>query len=214
MTAKRIVVQKVSKVFGLDAQAGLALLRAGSGKEEILEKTRAVVGLHDVSFDVAEGEIPSSFMGLSGSGKSTMLRCINRLVEPTAGSIVVDGVEVTPSERQLLDSAAAKFGMVFQHFALFPNRTILDNVAYGLEIQKLERSAEPTGAAGDRGRRAQGLGEALPGPAFRRHAAAGGLARALAVDPDILLMDEAVQRPRPADPPRHAGRIARSCSGT
>ena len=84
MTARRIVVREVSKVFGLDAQAGLALLRAGSGKEEILEKTRAVVGLHDVSFDVAEGEI-LVVMGLSGSGKSTMLRCINRLVEPTAG---------------------------------------------------------------------------------------------------------------------------------
>src|SRR5919107_3962422 len=138
---KRIIVRDVSKVFGHDPRAGLALLKGGAGKEEILTRTRAVVGLSGVSFDVAEGEI-LVVMGLSGSGKSTMLRCINRLIEPTAGSITVDGVEVTALPRKdLLQFRRAKFGMVFQHFALFPNRTILDNVAYGLEIQKVERRA-------------------------------------------------------------------------
>jgi glycine betaine/proline transport system ATP-binding protein len=132
-------------------------------------------------------------MGLSGSGKSTMLRCINRLVEPTAGSIAVDGVEVTQlSKKQLLDFRRAKFGMVFQHFALFPNRTILDNVSYGLEIQKLERSARA-----EKAMRAievvglKGWEKSYPGQLSGGMQQRAGLARALAVDADILLMDEA-----------------------
>jgi glycine betaine/proline transport system ATP-binding protein len=192
MAAKRIVVRGVTKVFGVDPRAVLPLLRSGADKTQILEKTQAVVGLHDVSFDVDEGEI-LVVMGLSGSGKSTMLRCINRLVEPTEGSIVVDGVEVTSLSRtQLLQFRRAKFGMVFQHFALFPNRTIFDNVAYGLEIQKVEprlraektlRAIEVVGL--------KGWEKSYPGQLSGGMQQRAGLARALAVDADILLMDEA-----------------------
>ena len=114
MTKERIRVDNVVKLFGDSAQAGLELLRAGKGKDAIHDETGAVLGLHDVSFSVNEGEI-LVVMGLSGSGKSTMLRCINRLIEPTSGSIRVDGTEVTTlNHKQLLEFRRAKFGMVFQ----------------------------------------------------------------------------------------------------
>src|SRR5215208_2298034 len=193
MSAKRIVVRGVTKIFGVAPRAVLPLLRSGADKDEILAKTQAVVGLHDASFDVDEGEI-LVVMGLSGSGKSTMLRCINRLVEPTEGSIVVDGVEVTTlPKKELLEFRRAKFGMVFQHFALFPNRTIFDNVAYGLEIQKVEphiraektlRAIEVVGL--------KGWEKSYPGQLSGGMQQRAGLARALAVDADILLMDEAI----------------------
>ena len=189
---KRIIVRDVSKVFGHDPRAGLALLKGGAGKEEILAKTRAVVGLSGVSFDVAEGEI-LVVMGLSGSGKSTMLRCINRLIEPTEGSIVVDGTEVTAlSTKSLLEFRRHKFGMVFQHFALFPNRTIQENVEYGLEIQRIDRRVRAEKAL-----RAievvglKGWERSYPGQLSGGMQQRAGLARALAVDADILLMDEA-----------------------
>src|SRR3954453_3118928 len=121
MARKRIIVRDVSKVFGHGPSAALARLMAGEDKGKILEQTGAVVGLNRVSFDVSEGEV-LVVMGLSGSGKSTMLRCINRLIEPSAGSILVDGTEVTSlSRKDLLEFRRTKFGMVFQHFALFPN---------------------------------------------------------------------------------------------
>jgi glycine betaine/proline transport system ATP-binding protein len=192
MSSKRIIVRGVSKVFGPDTVTALSLLRSGADKDEILARTRAVVGLRDVSFDVDEGEV-LVVMGLSGSGKSTMLRCINRLIEPTEGSIVVDGVEVTSlSTKDLLRFRRAKFGMVFQHFALFPNRTIFDNVAYGLEVQKIEprlraqktlRAIEVVGL--------KGWEKSYPGQLSGGMQQRAGLARALAVDADILLMDEA-----------------------
>jgi glycine betaine/proline transport system ATP-binding protein len=192
MSAKRIVVRGVTKVFGPNPRAVLPLLRSGADKSEILAKTQAVIGLHNVSFDVDEGEI-LVVMGLSGSGKSTMVRCINRLVEPTEGSILVDGVEVTTlSKRDLLQFRRAKFGMVFQHFALFPNRTIFENVAYGLEIQRVEarlladkamRAIEVVGL--------KGWENSYPGQLSGGMQQRAGLARALAVDADILLMDEA-----------------------
>lgn len=192
MAEKRIIVRDVSKVFAHDPRPALALLGAGEDKDAILAKTGAVVGLDRVSFDVDEGEI-LVVMGLSGSGKSTMLRCINRLIEPSAGSIVVDGTEVTAlSPRDLLEFRRTKFGMVFQHFALFPNRTILDNVAYGLEIQRVPRrervekamrSIEVVGLKGWESK----FPNQLSGGMQQR----AGLARALAVNADILLMDEA-----------------------
>jgi glycine betaine/proline transport system ATP-binding protein len=192
MAKKRIVVRDVSKVFARDPGAALTLLKSGESKDGILAKTSAVVGLNRVSFDVSEGEI-LVVMGLSGSGKSTMLRCINRLVEPSAGSIVVDGTEVTAlSNKNLLEFRRAKFGMVFQHFALFPNRTILENAAYGLEIQRVERRQRTEKAmraieiVGLKGWENKHPSELSGGMQQR-----AGLARALAVDADILLMDEA-----------------------
>lgn len=188
----RIAVQAVSKVFSDQPQKALALLEAGETKDVILERLGTVVGLNRVSFDVAEGEI-LVVMGLSGSGKSTMLRCINRLVEPSAGAIVVDGTDVTGlNQKDLLEFRRHKFGMVFQHFALFPNRTIQGNVEYGLEIQNVPkaRRAEKALAAievvGLKGWEAKYPNQLSGGMQQR-----AGLARALAVDADILLMDEA-----------------------
>ena len=189
---ERIRVTDVVKLFGDEEQSSLTLLNEGVGKDQILERTGAVLGLDKVSFSVEEGEI-LVVMGLSGSGKSTMLRCINRLVEPTAGSIVVDGTEVTSlSKKDLLEFRRAKFGMVFQHFALFPNRTIAENVEYGLEVQgvaKTTRRAKAMEAielVGLKGWDAK-YPTQLSGGMQQR----AGLARALAVDADILLMDEA-----------------------
>ncbi|MBB3952336.1 quaternary amine ABC transporter ATP-binding protein [Aureimonas jatrophae] len=192
MPAERIRVEGVIKLFGERAHEGLDLLRKGAGKDAIRERSGAVLGLDNVSFTVEEGEI-LVVMGLSGSGKSTMLRCLNRLVEPTAGSIRVDGVEVTTlGSKALREFRRQTFGMVFQHFALFPNRTIAENVEYGLEVQgvapaeRRRRALESIELVGLRGWDAK-LPSQLSGGMQQR----AGLARALCVDADILLMDEA-----------------------
>ena len=190
----RIAVRGLTKIFG-EAHAlpgALALAERGTSREEILAQTGCILGLRDVSFDVREGEV-LVVMGLSGSGKSTTLRCINRLVEPSAGQVTVDGVAVNGlGEAELLAFRRRKFGMVFQQFALFPHRSILANVGYGLEVQGVAReereararaAIEQVGLAGyENARPAQ-----LSGGMQQR----AGLARALAVDADILLMDEA-----------------------
>ena len=194
MTEKRprIRVHGLTKIFGDEAGAALSLLQAGQNRADILKATGAVVGLQDVSFDVDEGEI-LIVMGLSGSGKSTCLRCINRLIEPTAGSVLVDDTDVTKlAERELMELRRTRFGMVFQQFALFPHRTILKNVEYGLEIQ---------GVAADRRRDKalaaietvglKGWDQHYPSQLSGGMQQRAGLARALALDPDVLLMDEA-----------------------
>lgn len=189
---ERIRVDQVVKLFGDDEKASLDLLNQGVSKAEIHERTGAVLGLDRVSFGVNEGEI-LVVMGLSGSGKSTMLRCINRLIEPTSGQIQVDGTEITAlSPKALRDFRREKFGMVFQHFALFPNRTIAENVEYGLEIQGVAKPKRRNSAleaielVGLKGWDAKFPHELSGGMQQR-----AGLARALAVNADILLMDEA-----------------------
>lgn len=192
MAQQRIALRGVTKIFGPKPEAALALVRSGAAKDRVLAETGCVVGLHDVDFDVAEGEI-LVVMGLSGSGKSTTLRCINRLVDPTSGSITVDGVSVTGlSRRQLLEFRRKTFGMVFQHFGLLPNRTILGNVEYGLEIQKVAkpkrvemamRAIETVGL--------KGYEQKYPNQCSGGMQQRAGLARALAADAPILLMDEA-----------------------
>ncbi|MBN2232166.1 MAG: glycine betaine/L-proline ABC transporter ATP-binding protein [Deltaproteobacteria bacterium] len=192
MSEKKICVRNVSKVFGPHPERALKLLADGADKEEILEKTGQAVGLADTSFDVYEGEI-LVIMGLSGSGKSTLIRCLNLLNRPTAGSITIDGEELTTAgQDQLLRIRQSKFGMVFQHFALFPHRTVQQNAAYGLEIQHMEAAVRA-----EKARDALKL-VGLEGweDSYPRQLSGGmqqrvGLARALAVDPDILLMDEA-----------------------
>ncbi|MGT2485119.1 ATP-binding cassette domain-containing protein [Methylobacterium oryzae CBMB20] len=140
----RITLAGVSKIFGANHAEAIALISEGKRKADIAQTCGAVVGLCDISFDVVEGEI-LVLMGLSGSGKSTLLRCMNRLVEPTSGRILVDDVDVTRLGRKdLLAFRQKTFGMVFQHFALLPNRTILSNVAFGLEIKKLPRGSATT----------------------------------------------------------------------
>jgi len=189
---QKIIVENLVKIFGERPGKALKLLRQGMSKNEILAKTGSPVGVADVSFTVIEGVI-LVIMGLSGSGKSTLVRCVNRLIEPTAGKVVIDGVDVTSlSKDELLEFRRVKFGMVFQNFALFPHRTVLANAEFGLEIQgadaasrreKALRALEQVGLAGWEDKYPQELSGGMQQRV--------GLARALALDPDILLMDEA-----------------------
>ncbi len=187
-----ILAEGVSCVFGANEREALEMARAGESRSAILSRTGTVVALNDVGLRVDEGEL-LVVMGLSGSGKSTLLRCLNRLVEPTRGSIKVMGREVTAmGTRELREFRRQAFGMVFQHFALFPHRSVLENVEFGLEVQGMgrterRRAAENAlglvGLAGWEGKR---LGQLSGGMKQR-----AGLARALAADASILLMDEA-----------------------
>lgn len=188
----RISIRNVSKIFGRHPGRALEQLRKGRAKREVQEDTGVVVGVHDVSFDILPGEI-FVIMGLSGSGKSTLLRLINRLHEPTSGSILVDGEDVTRmSARALRSLRRRKFGMVFQSFALLPHRTVLGNVEFGLEIQgapkarRVERALQVIETVGLAGYEHKFVSELSGGMRQRV-----GLARALAADPEILLMDEA-----------------------
>jgi glycine betaine/proline transport system ATP-binding protein len=187
-----IEVQDVSKVFGDRGAEALAMLDAGEERAAVLARTGTAVGLNHVSFDVAEGEI-LVVMGLSGSGKSTMLRCLNRLIEPSSGMIRVRGADVTAMPPGALrEFRRETFGMVFQHFALFPHRTILGNVEFGLEVQGMAKPARRDSAmraielVGLKGWDARYPSELSGGMKQR-----AGLARALAADAAVLLMDEA-----------------------
>lgn len=189
---QKIVVENLYKIFGPHPEKAIKLLEAGSTKDEIMQKTRHGVGVADASFYVEEGEI-LVIMGLSGSGKSTLVRCLNRLIDPSAGKVFVNGEDVTTLTLEELRVFRQKhFGMVFQNFALFPHRTVLQNVEYGLEIQNVDpqkrressiQSLEQVGLKGwERSYPSQ-----LSGGMQQRV----GLARALALDADIMLMDEA-----------------------
>ena len=187
----KIKAENLYKVFDGKGQKEIELLKDGMSKNDILEKTGATVGINDASFEVEEGEI-FVIMGLSGSGKSTLLRCINRLVEPTAGSVTVDGTDVTKLNKdELREFRKEKFGMVFQNFALFPYRSVLENAEFGLEIEGVDKDTRRKKAmkalkqVGLEGYEDQ-KPDQLSGGMQQRV----GLARALAVDTDILLMDE------------------------
>lgn len=188
----KVSVRDLTKVFGKRPEDALALVREGKKKQEIFEKTEQNVALRSVSFDVYEGEL-FVLMGLSGCGKSTLLRCINRLVEPTSGNIEIDGTDiVTMSEDELRQMRRTKIGMIFQNFALLPHRNILENVAFGLEIQNIpveERNKKAQDAIDLVG--LSGYEESYPSGLSGGMQQRVGLARALASDADILLMDEA-----------------------
>jgi glycine betaine/proline transport system ATP-binding protein len=187
-----IAMRGVTKIFGADPNKALDLLRAGRSKDDVQAETNHVVGLNDVSLDIARDQI-FVVMGLSGSGKSTLIRHVNRLIDPTAGQIVVEGTDVLKMSRDELRAyRRTKVTMVFQKFGLLPHRSVIDNVAYGLEVRGLgakERLAEAAkwievvGLSGyEKSRPRQ-----LSGGQQQRV----GLARALAMDTDIILMDEA-----------------------
>jgi glycine betaine/proline transport system ATP-binding protein len=189
---EKIIIQDVYKIFGPHPKKALKMVKSGQSKDEIMEKTRHGVGVAGASFTVNEGEI-LVVMGLSGSGKSTLVRCINRLIEPTAGKVIVDGQDVTALNTQELRKFRQKhFGMVFQNFALFPHRTVLSNVEYGLEIQKVdkeERREQSMQALEQVG--LKGWEDSYPDQLSGGMQQRVGLARALALDADIMLMDEA-----------------------
>jgi glycine betaine/proline transport system ATP-binding protein len=188
----KVAVRNLFKIFGEHPERALKLLQEGKSKEEILKASKNTVGVHNVSFDVNAGET-FVLMGLSGSGKSTLLRCINRLIEPTSGQVLIDGENITNvNESTLRQIRRLKLGMVFQRFALFPHRTVLDNAAFGLEVQGIEKEERLANAR--RVLEVVGLKEwenSMPAQLSGGMQQRVGLARALASDPDILLMDEA-----------------------
>lgn len=188
----KVRVRNLTKVFGKRTQQALNMVKDGKSKQDILEQTDATVGVHNVSFDVEEGEI-FVIMGLSGSGKSTLVRLINRLIEPTSGNIYINEADVSKMSKEALRQLRrTKVNMVFQNFGLFPKRTVLENAEYGLEVRgvaKEERQKKAEKALDDSGLLSfkNQYPEQLSGGMQQRV----GLARALANDSDILLMDEA-----------------------
>ena len=190
--AKQIVIEHLFKVFGDAPERALDLARQGVAKQDIVAQTGQSIGVFDASFTIEPGEI-FVVMGLSGSGKSTLVRMFNRLIEPTAGRIVVDGEDIAQyNDKQLRDFRRKHISMVFQSFALLPHLTVLQNTAFGLELAGVplgEREAAARAAL-------EQVGLAVWAASYPDELSGGmqqrvGLARALAADPSILLMDEA-----------------------
>lgn len=182
----------VWKVFGRNASRVVGTDRVQLPRAELLAQEGCVVAVRDVSFDIARGEV-FVVMGLSGSGKSTLTRCITRLVEVTSGSVELCGQDVVGAEsKRLREIRRTKVSMVFQHFALLPHRNIVDNVAFGLEIQGVDRTIrhararELLAVVG-----LEGVDRSFPDQLSGGMQQRVGLARALAVDPEVLIFDEA-----------------------
>ncbi len=187
-----IEVKNLYKIFGDRPERAFPLLDQGKSKEEILDKTGCTIGIDNASFSVKQKEV-FVIMGLSGSGKSTVIRCLNRLIEPTRGEVLINGTDILKmSNEELLETRRKKMSMVFQHFALLPHMTVLQNAGYGLEISGVEQRERDKKAmnaleqVGLKGYEHQYPSELSGGMQQRV-----GLARALANDPEILLMDEA-----------------------
>ncbi len=188
----KVRVEHLTKIYGPSPQAALAQVRQGLDRETLFRRTGHVLAVNNISLTIEQGEL-FVIMGLSGSGKSTLVRCLNRLIEPTSGQIKVDGEDILQvSPRRLRQIRRQTMGMVFQKFALFPHRTVLENVEYGLKIQGIDPQI----------RRQRGLdmlemvglrewSDRYPADLSGGMQQRVGLARALATDPDILLMDEA-----------------------
>jgi glycine betaine/proline transport system ATP-binding protein len=190
-----IVLRHVTKIFGPAPKGVLDLVRAGTSKEELLARTGHTIGVRDVSLSIERGTC-FVVMGLSGSGKSTLLRHLNRLIEPTTGEILFAGKDIL----RLPPEALRRFrrdrtSMVFQHFALFPHKTVLENAAYGLNLQARSR-AERRANLGKAGRWLERVGLAGYEAQYPSQLSGGmqqrvGLARALATEAEVMLMDEA-----------------------
>lgn len=191
MSDAALSVRNLWKIFGRGADRVIGTPDAELSRAELKERTGCVVGVRDVSFDVAPGEV-FVVMGLSGSGKSTLVRCLTRLIEPTSGEIVIDGHDIVQaSESELRDLRRGHVSMVFQHFGLLPHRQVIDNVAYGLEVRgmgKKERRAKAEEVVGLVG--LSGFERSYPDQLSGGMQQRVGLARALANDPSLLLFDE------------------------
>jgi glycine betaine/proline transport system ATP-binding protein len=188
----KIEIRNVYKIFGNNPSEVLPIVKNGATKEEVLEKTGHTVGLDNVTLSIQEGET-FVCMGLSGSGKSTLIRHLNRLIDPTDGDIIVDGTNIMElDEQQLIDFRKHELSMVFQRFGLFPHKTVIQNISYGLEIQgktledRNEIAMIQIEAVG-----LQGFENQYPSQLSGGMQQRVGLARALATNPQILLMDEA-----------------------
>lgn len=189
---KKLEIENLTKIFGDNTEEALELIHQGKNKNDILEKTGATVGVYDASFEVNEGEI-FVIMGLSGSGKSTLVRMLNRLIEPTEGIVKIDGEDISAMDDDALrEVRRKKISMVFQNFGLFPHKTILENTEYGLEVQKIGKKERR-----EKAEKALDNAGLLPYKDQYPNQLSGGmqqrvgLARALANDPEIILMDEA-----------------------
>jgi glycine betaine/proline transport system ATP-binding protein len=188
----KVKIENLVKIYGDNPRHALKLFRQGQNRDEILQSTGNVLGVADVSLTINEGEL-FVIMGLSGSGKSTLVRCLNRLIDPTSGHIFIDGEDVAhASLERLRDVRRTKISMVFQRFGLFPHKTVLENAEYGLKMrgmdaeQRREKALATLNVVG-LGKWADYAPSALSGGMQQRV----GLARALATDAPILLMDEA-----------------------
>ena len=184
-------IRNLWKIFGKNADKVIGTELERADRDRIKEETGCTVAVRDVSFDVRPGEI-FVVMGLSGSGKSTLIRCLTRLIEPTSGSVRLDGEDIEQaSDQRLRELRRHKMAMVFQHFGLLPNRRIIDNVAYGLEVrgmareERYARAREMIDMVG-----LSGYENARPSELSGGMQQRVGLARALAVDPQVLLFDE------------------------
>jgi glycine betaine/proline transport system ATP-binding protein len=190
-TESAVHVEGLWKIFGPRADKIMQTEDARLSRKELQEKTGHVVGIRDVGFDVAPGEV-FVVMGLSGSGKSTLVRLLTRLIEPTAGTVQLYGEDITAmSDKALLDTRRRKVSMVFQHFGLLPHRKVIDNVGFGLEVRGEGK--------GDRRNRAQEMVDLVGLSGYENNfpdqLSGGmqqrvGLARALAGNPDIMMFDE------------------------
>jgi glycine betaine/proline transport system ATP-binding protein len=188
----QVSCRSVWKVFGPNPAKAIQSGDVDLPRAELMAKTGCTVASRDISFDVGHGEV-FVVMGLSGSGKSTLVRCVTRLIEPTSGSISICGRDVLGADpKQLRELRRTKVSMVFQHFGLFPHRTVIDNVAYGLEVQGVDKAKRY-----ERARDLLTVVGLSPVEASYPDQLSGGmqqrvgLARALAVDPEVLIFDEA-----------------------
>ena len=187
-----IKINQLFKIFGDDTESAMELVQNGIGKDELLEKSNCVLGLNNINLNINKGEI-QVVMGLSGSGKSTLIRHLNRLIEPTSGEIFINDENILElSTKELVQFRQSNMSMVFQKFALFPHKTILQNVGYGLDVQGIkkdiwkEKSKRWINRVG-----LDGYEDYFPGQLSGGMQQRVGLARALATDAEILLMDEA-----------------------
>ena len=187
----KIQLENLIKIYGDKPRIALKLFREGKTRDDILNLTNQVVSIADISLQINQGEL-FVIMGLSGSGKSTLVRCINRLIKPTSGHIYIDGEDVAHvNEKRMREIRLRKISMVFQQFGLFPHKTVVENVEYGLKVRGVEQAK----------RRQKGMetlervgleqwADYLPSSLSGGMQQRVGLARALATDAEILLMDE------------------------
>jgi len=188
---KKICCQNLWKIFGSNPEDAFDSIKNGVSKQKFMEETGHVIAIRDASFEVMENEI-FVIMGLSGSGKSTLVRCINRLIEPTKGTVFIEGMDISQmNDHDIKELRRHKLSMVFQSFGLLPHRSVLDNIAFGLEVRgesrekRREKALETLELVGLKGWESCRIHELSGGMQQRV-----GLARALAIGSEILLMDE------------------------
>ena len=191
MDKNKIEIRNLYLIFGSERSKAFRMLKKGKSKNEILKETGCTIAVNNASLSVREGEI-FVIMGLSGSGKSSLLRCINRLNRPTSGEILINGEDIAGIPVERLRSLRRKeLAMVFQHFGLLPHYTVLQNIAFGLELQGVEkRERELKAAESMRLVGLDGYADLMVSELSGGMQQRVGLARALANDPEVLLMDE------------------------